>query len=449
MLSDEEGEAEIGNRRHVPRGKRAKCDQPPSYRQSRDSALQKAFHELAKAHGELPEVFKQPQQRSAEESASTSEADSITLMQSYLDFIDRGCVRELFAMIENWRPPKEWRDWPVAEKERAEFKETMLLIGSRGDDDASSTLQLHVAHLRKISDKLELTLSEVSVAYSDVLLPGARFVQWAWAALRKRAAGDVIFCMVGYIGDLTTSLAITRQCTGRAATPLLKALSPAGQRDDAMWVAPKALDAERCIPLNVSQHDALNGLRKNVELICGPPGTGKSTTIHAMVLECMQPNEPALICAVQNRAIEAIAQKFISAKTPFIVAGRRPTGAASEWTLETQLNRHDGCLNAMDKLARYTARLESIKAVVDKAKGGIFNPVSSGSYRASQASKLVQELARAAVNQENTPVWAKSGFKETRLYQEWIKDYPNKRCVEKMISNADSREVKLTSALRL
>lgn len=90
------------------------------------------------------------------------------------------------------------------------------------------------------------------------------------------------------------------------------------------------LSREVC--LNLSQHAALKRLNSNIELIQGPPATGKSTTIHALATECVELEAAVLICAVQNRAIEALVVKFEATSTSFITIGRSIVCRATYYT---------------------------------------------------------------------------------------------------------------------
>ena len=127
-----------------------------------------------------------------------------------------------------------------------------------------------------------------------------------------------------------------------------------------LWKAPLGLTHARSTPLNQSQHAALDGLKWDVELICGPPATGKSTTIHALAIECVEPDDVVLICAVQNRAIEALADKFKATGTAFVTIGRGVIGTAAEYTLEQQLERN---LNAYPEVV---AAREALQAAIEE-----------------------------------------------------------------------------------
>ena len=59
--------------------------------------------------------------------------------------------------------------------------------------------------------------------------------------------------------------------------------------------------------MNTEQRAVVEGLHHNIECISGPPGTGKSTTIYHIIEQRVPAGELVLVCAVRNKAIEAVA----------------------------------------------------------------------------------------------------------------------------------------------
>jgi hypothetical protein len=72
------------------------------------------------------------------------------------------------------------------------------------------------------------------------------------------------------------------------------------------------LNIQRDTALVKSQRAVLNALRAPLELIHGPPGTGKSTIIRSIVRERFpfENQELILICSVQNRAVDVLVKMF-------------------------------------------------------------------------------------------------------------------------------------------
>ena len=72
---------------------------------------------------------------------------------------------------------------------------------------------------------------------------------------------------------------------------------------------------------NESQSYAINSLQHSLEIIHGPPGTGKSTTIVKLIENRIPQSHTILCTAVQNQAIESLAIKLLESKKKFIVLG--------------------------------------------------------------------------------------------------------------------------------
>lgn len=64
------------------------------------------------------------------------------------------------------------------------------------------------------------------------------------------------------------------------------------------------------MPFNDDQAAAVRSLSQRVELIHGPPGTGKSTTIFHVLSSRMPWGSASVVTCVTNQAIDAVAQKL-------------------------------------------------------------------------------------------------------------------------------------------
>jgi hypothetical protein len=164
-----------------------------------------------------------------------------------------------------------------------------------------------------------------------------------FSKIRKMAAKDSspFFHPIGYIGD---AVAAIRACLllqqQNAPTRMHRTVANPLARFETKWRQPN----KSCCHLNKSQRRALCSLHYNLEVIQGPPGTGKSTTILHLVMDCMPQEMKLVVCAVQNRAVESICQKFASAEAgelKFFVHGniKRLAPTSKKWTLEAQADR--------------------------------------------------------------------------------------------------------------
>ena len=385
----------------------------PAHVTSRNAAIEDAFAVLSEANGVPP----------------PPSADVFDV-ESYLASLERECVRELFAKISTWRVPQPeyshqaeaWRYWPLPRGEDIkDLFECLVLLGSV-DRHGTVTLNLHILHPKR----KELHLSEISVSLAAVLGSSDKSVRDAEAVVRSKCedGGDFVFASLDYIGDLTSTLVIARTLKGTSPTRgVIHAILPGGPRVIEPWIKPAPLDSTRDIPLNESQHAALSSLSTNMELISGPPGTGKSTTIHALVTECVPPDELVVLTAVQNRAVEALVEKFSKTKTPFIVSGRRVQGEALKWTLDAQVSNDP----AVRDTRRYSqsARLLSfvLRYGLDRKRRNLFREIdpAENSHRATERKRRVRKVMEEATIASSSSV--APGFLSSQPFRSWKEEY--------------------------
>jgi hypothetical protein len=93
------------------------------------------------------------------------------------------------------------------------------------------------------------------------------------------------------------------------------------------------------VPCNALQGQSVLGLAYTVEGIQGPPGTGKSSTIFHIVHSAMPLGMVAIVTCVQNRAVDALACKFLAGMLPFLVLGSpdRLGDTAKQFALESRV----------------------------------------------------------------------------------------------------------------
>ena len=298
---------------------------------------------------------------------------------SYIDSVECDCARELLGIALDWRPPIELDlvHWPVQGRTAYTLECHLVLVLYSSTGMSMPRLWLHVSLCADKADKdtAILSLSERKVDYvalvgrqhrsfseglqqllDDTVTQKSDAVTWTSDATVQTPLGCI---SLGYVGDLMASLEAAsqlRELSDGSSCGLVKAMvghridfaSGAALNYKSPWQKPSFAPKER----NESQHMALGGLRHNLELICGPPGTGKSTTIETLIHECVGEHESVLLIAVQNRAIEALAEKLVSTGTKFIVVGSRATGTASEWTMEEQISWDPDVEFAREELQR-------------------------------------------------------------------------------------------------
>eukprot|EP00052_Salpingoeca_macrocollata_P013488 m.105340 g.105340 ORF g.105340 m.105340 type:complete len:744 (-) comp18935_c0_seq4:41-2272(-) len=154
---------------------------------------------------------------------------------------------------------------------------------------------------------------------------------------------DLVFDF-GYVGDVLCELSAC-EMLGGCATALFKAVAMPQSRTAVPYNQVPELKSFQednvLVPMNEQQRNIIAGLRHNIELIQGPPGTGKSTTIFHIIKCSLPKNSVALACCVQNKAVDAIADK-LAGKIPFFVHGNeeRLGLVSKQWTIEAQVERH-------------------------------------------------------------------------------------------------------------
>jgi DNA polymerase III delta prime subunit len=368
-----------------------------------------AFELLEASNGQIPAALSPPH----------------ATLNEYLAAIDRDCAREMHALVKEWRVPDagKWGTWPPSKEEGKLLGNTLVAIPVGGEHNKPAELVIRLVVIWQKQVQLHpasLLLSRAVGAQAASLIAVQRVVPYLWRQSYRS---------IGYIGDLVSAWKATAElrCAltggktrtgGAPALALLGALRSNGAIANGDWMQPLAAHAMRSMPLNVSQHAALAGLSQNLQLIRGPPGTGKSTTIYALVVECVPKHESVLICAVQNKAIEALAEKFVMASTGFIVVGRRATGVAMEWTLDAQVARDPHVLDTAHCVRRIMLVSQRLRAWLERTLRLVFNPVPSVA-RVDRLVRAASELADfrrkiAAFRREHAKAKKKAGGRPRR-----------------------------------
>lgn len=96
--------------------------------------------------------------------------------------------------------------------------------------------------------------------------------------------------------------------------------------------------------LNTTQEEAVNKVlcARDVAIVHGPPGTGKTTTLVEAIYETLQRENQVLVCAQSNTAVDWIAEKLVDRGVPVLRIGNptRVNDKMLAFTYERQFENH-------------------------------------------------------------------------------------------------------------
>ncbi len=96
--------------------------------------------------------------------------------------------------------------------------------------------------------------------------------------------------------------------------------------------------------LNTSQERAINKVleAKEVEIVHGPPGTGKTTTLVEAIYEALHRENQVLVCAQSNMAVDWISEKLVDRGVPVLRIGNptRVNDKMLSFTYEQKFQSH-------------------------------------------------------------------------------------------------------------
>lgn len=96
--------------------------------------------------------------------------------------------------------------------------------------------------------------------------------------------------------------------------------------------------------LNVSQNDALNNVlcAKDIAIVHGPPGTGKTTTLIYSIVETLRNETQVLVCAPSNAAADLLVEKLGDRQVSVLRVGNpaRITKGVIDKTLDVKITQH-------------------------------------------------------------------------------------------------------------
>lgn len=96
--------------------------------------------------------------------------------------------------------------------------------------------------------------------------------------------------------------------------------------------------------LNTTQEEAVNRVlcARDVAIVHGPPGTGKTTTLVEAIYETLHRENQVLVCAQSNTAVDWIAEKLVDRGVPVLRIGNptRVNDKMLSFTYERQFENH-------------------------------------------------------------------------------------------------------------
>lgn len=96
--------------------------------------------------------------------------------------------------------------------------------------------------------------------------------------------------------------------------------------------------------LNPMQEHAVNEVlwAKDVAVVHGPPGTGKTTTLVEAIFECLRKENQVMVCAQSNMAVDWISEKLVDRGVPVLRIGNptRVNDKMLSFTYERQFESH-------------------------------------------------------------------------------------------------------------
>ena len=147
--------------------------------------------------------------------------------------------------------------------------------------------------------------------------------------------------------------------------------------------------------LNPSQNAALRLVKssKDVAIIHGPPGTGKTTTLIAAILQTLQQYRQVLVCAPSNAAVDLLVEKLVQNQVSTLRIGHpaRVDDNILNQTLDAKIALHD----SYKDLKRLRKSADEYRALGNKYKRHF------GPEERMQRKRLLDEASRYREDAEN------------------------------------------------
>lgn len=141
--------------------------------------------------------------------------------------------------------------------------------------------------------------------------------------------------------------------------------------------------------LNNTQEEAVNKVlrAKDVAIVHGPPGTGKTTTLVEAIYETLHRENQVLVCAQSNTAVDWIAEKLVDRGVPVLRIGNptRVNDKMLSFTYERRFENHPAYLELW-------GIRKSIREMHGKARRGSYDERESARSRISRLRDRATEL---------------------------------------------------------
>eukprot|EP00746_Dinoflagellata_sp_MGD_P086604 gnl/MRDRNA2_/MRDRNA2_34295_c0_seq1.p1 gnl/MRDRNA2_/MRDRNA2_34295_c0~~gnl/MRDRNA2_/MRDRNA2_34295_c0_seq1.p1 ORF type:complete len:881 (-),score=171.58 gnl/MRDRNA2_/MRDRNA2_34295_c0_seq1:108-2750(-) len=183
---------------------------------------------------------------------------------------------------------------------------------------------------------------------------------------KKRTIQVVLFAN-DYAARFAAAKAGASQKLKQADSDLLKmVLQPSAERKGTFEPVINA-----AAQLNASQKRAVYGLERRLEVIHGPPGTGKSTTISGLLQTRLPSNRTAIVTCVTNQAIDAVCHKLEPGcvEMPFLVVGNWENlgTIARKYLLDEQVKRDGKVKELYERLTKLRNAIAEAEAQLEKS----------------------------------------------------------------------------------
>lgn len=173
-------------------------------------------------------------------------------------------------------------------------------------------------------DPFESSMSSMSLCGKNIYSKIIIYPDIDTTEYEKTKQSKICVDLIAYLGDVLhqySSLLQMRHDTSPHKFILNSIVNPSVYSDGEYNEEINFCGLEKC---NIYQQKIINSLKYNIEVIHGPPGTGKTCTILNIIKSAIPNNHRIMCTAIQNQAIESIVTKLIDDKNlsnSFVVFG--------------------------------------------------------------------------------------------------------------------------------